>query len=278
MIQSFARFHVLVVAAAVILCANAGYGGTISSVTNLNSVTIPAGAELVINFGTWTYAANNPGYSPDPTVLSFEAYGAPIAGPVLAVPNSSAQYFSGYQFSGYLESADGSVIAPLNDPDASKSGYGAGTLLVTPGRYSGPDGTAPVSVLSASITLSQSVSQTLFGTYVATPWMSSAKIVLKNTGPDFILGLGGNTPIGSLVQESGLHGAGPVDTAGVTLSVVLDRSGTAANAVSLNPILLNSILVNPILVNPVPEPRPALLLAGGLLLMLATAYLKLRQG
>ena len=75
------------------------------------------------------------------------------------------------------------------------------------------------------------MSQTLFGPYVATPWMSSAKIVLKNTGPDFVLGLGGSTPIGSLVQESGLHGAGPVDTAGVTLSVVLDRSGTAANAV-----------------------------------------------
>ena len=92
MIHSFARFHVLVAAAAVILCANAGYAGTISSVTNLNSVVISAGAELVISFGTWTYAANNR-VIPHPTVLSFEAYGAPIAGPVLAVPDSSAQYF-----------------------------------------------------------------------------------------------------------------------------------------------------------------------------------------
>ena len=227
---------------------------SLTNVTAWNSVTLNSGYELIVNFGTWTYSSNNPGYPAVPTSLQFEAYGPRVAGGLSSVPNSSAQYFSGFRVTAYLESADGSVVVPLNDPNATRVGLPGGTLLLTPGTYSGSNGSVAVSMLSATVTLSESTAESLFGPNAAQPWSSDARIVLVNEGNPLSLGLGGSSPIESAVEESGLRGSGPVETGGMTTSVQLDVSGLSITQFAAQPA---SEAV-------APEPGGVYLLCGGM--------------
>jgi hypothetical protein len=239
-----------------------------TNVTDWSSLTLNPESELIANFGTWTYSSNNKGYTAVPTTLQFEAYGAPITGSLLNVPGSSVQYYSGYQLTGYLESADGSVVVALNDPNAARSGMAAGTLLVTPGSVTGAGGTQAVSVLTASVTLSESTAESLFGPDAAQPWVSDARIVLVNQGNPLSLGLGGSSTIKSAVSEPGLQGLGPVQVGGVTTSVEL-----------IEPVQFARFETNALgtpSTNLVPEPSGIYLLAGGLGMMGIAGWLKAR--
>jgi len=192
--------------------------------TGQSAVTLNPGSELIISFGTWTYAANNPGYSPDPAFLQFEALGPQITTPLVAIPGTSAQYYSGYSMTAYLESPDASVMAPLIDPDAQLLGLPDGTLLFTPGTFTAAGGVQQVAMLSAHVNLGQILAQSLFGAEAVLPWTADARIVIVNTGQAVTFGLGGPYSIQSGFIEPGLSGAGPAVTSGVTLSVVMDTA------------------------------------------------------
>lgn len=201
------------------LCLPGGiWAGTISITSDSVAILNP-GAGMIISFGTWTYSSANPGYSVDPTSLTFQALGPQMATPLSAIPGTSAQYYSGYSLTGYVTSLDGSVVTPLIDQNARRLGLADGTLLLTPGTVVDAAGSQQVAMLSAGVALSQTLAQSLFGAAANQLWMADAQIVLENFGPAITFGIGSGYSLKSAFLESGLGGAGPATTSGVTIAV-----------------------------------------------------------
>lgn len=205
------------------LCVPGTGMATSINVSSQSSALLNPGAEMIIDFGLWTYHANNPGYSPDPTSLRFEALAPLIASPLSGIPGTSGQYFSGYSVTGYLESLDGSVETPLIDANAQRLGLPDGTLLLVPGSLVSAGTIQDVAMLSASVTLSQILANSLFGDSAAASWAAGARIVLVNTGAPVTFGLGDGYSMRSAFLEPGLSGAGPATTSGVTLAVQMSE-------------------------------------------------------
>ncbi|HWD97835.1 MAG TPA: PEP-CTERM sorting domain-containing protein [Bryobacteraceae bacterium] len=222
----------------------------IQDVSSNTSVTVGKGSTVNVSFGTWTYASNNAGYSPDPLNLQIQAYAqAPISN-ASYVSGTNSQYYAGYLFSGYLESTDGSVIARLDDPNADRLGLAPGSIVLTSGNVSGQQ----VAVLSANLALTQSAATALFGSGATSAWTADAVLVLTNEGDSVTFSMQGASSVRSAFAEPGLSGAGPVQTGGVTLQVLLDEPAIVSQQVAVGQAAPSSI------VSSVPEPGSAALL------------------
>jgi hypothetical protein len=162
---------------------------------------VPAGEEIDIQFGVWNYARNNPGSSPYPTEIGLQVLG---------------QAGTGSLFEGWLESLDGTVSVPFDDPNADLLGLPAGSLLVSPGTFAAGGG-APfdVAVIDGYVYLPEAESALLFGSNIGS-YNSAARIVLLNMGEGFRLGIGPGYTVRYAVSEPGIGGDGPVETAGIT--------------------------------------------------------------
>jgi hypothetical protein len=162
---------------------------------------VAPGEEIDIQFGVWNYGRNNPGSSPYPTQIGLQVLG---------------QAGTGSLFEGWLESSDGTVSVPFDDPNADLLGLPAGSLLVSPGTFAAGGG-APfdVAVVDGFVYLSEAQSQALFGSNIGS-YNDAAQIVLLNMGDGFSLGIGPGYTVRNSVSEPGIGGDGPVQTAGIT--------------------------------------------------------------
>ena len=202
------------------------------NVSSQSSALLSPGAEMIVDFGMWTYQANNPGYSPDPTSLRFDALGPQMAAPLSGIPGTSGQYYSRYPVTGYLESLDGSVVTPLIDANAQRLGLPDGSLLFVPGSFMSAGGVQQIAVLSASVTLSRILAESLFGDGASASWTAGAKIVLINNGPAVMFGLGNGYSMRSAFLEPELSGDGPATTSGVTLAVAMSVASAGETTVT----------------------------------------------
>lgn len=183
---------------------------------------VQPGARVEIQFGVWSYGWNNPGYSPYPTQLGLEIIGQLPSSPAALVPDSTAAYFPGFLFTGWLESLDGTVAVPLYDPNADRLGLPIGTLLLAPGTFAAGGSPLDVAVLAAFVAMPQSTSESLFGPNIGSR-TNAARIRLDNIGDGFTLGIGPGYTVRNSVSEPGVAGLGPVQTAGATGQVVVSN-------------------------------------------------------
>lgn len=234
----------------------------ITDVSTSTSVTVANGSGIEVSFGTWTYAANNPGYASTPLSIQFDAYAAAPSSALLNVPGTNMQYYSGYVFTGYVESANGGVIATLDDPAADRLGLPAGSIVLSPAMYTNNSGSQEFAALCANLTLTQSAAAALFGSAATSAWTADAVLVLTNKGAPVTFEAGGNTTVRSAFVEPSLSGAGPAQTAGVTLDVQLDQPGFSARS---------------LVVSSVPEPASAALMIGGALSIAAIFWYRSRK-
>lgn len=185
-------------------------------VSNQTFAWVHPGAGVEIHFGVWSYGWNNPGYSPYPTQLGLEIIGQLPSSLAAPIPDSTAAYFPGLLFTGWLESLDGTVSVPLYDPNADRLGLPVGTLLVSPGTFSaGGDSPLDVAVLAAFVSMSQETSEALFGANIGSR-TNAALIRLDNIGQGFTVGIGPGYTARNSVSEPGIAGLGPAQTAGTT--------------------------------------------------------------
>jgi hypothetical protein len=179
-------------------------------VTGESSAWVHPGAAVEIEFGIWNYGLNNPGYSPYPTQVGVQVIGFRPDSPLATIPGTTQQYFEGFQFQGWLESLDGTVIVPFSDP-----------LLVTPGTFvTGGGAPLDVAVISAFLTLPESTSEALFGTNVGN-YNNAARIRLWNAGTGFTIGIGSGYTVQRAVLVPGVAGLGPAQTSGITGQVTI---------------------------------------------------------
>ncbi len=206
--------------------------GTIDA-SDLTYTPLHHGAKVIVDFAVWNYGISNRGYLPYPTGIQLNLVTAEPGAAPTAAPESSGEYYEDYVFSAYLESLDGSISVPLADPIAALLGLGTGRLLLTPGTFaSGSSDPIGIGVLYGSVNLSQDAAAALFGPDLA------ARFVLRNLGPDLVLGIGPGYTIRNSVSEPGLIGAGPASVGGLTsrVTVANPEPGTwllAACAVTL---------------------------------------------
>ena len=172
---------------------------------------------IVIEAGVWNYGLHNPGVSPYPTGLGFSLIATRTVVPRAALFASSADYYPGYVFQGYLRSLDGSVTALFNDPVADMLGLSPGQLVLAPGLYSGaarPE--QQVGVIYGSANLTLETAEALFGSSFL------AEIVIRNLGPDVLVGLGDGYTIRSSVAVPDVNGFGDSRVGGIPLRATIE--------------------------------------------------------
>jgi hypothetical protein len=186
-------------------------------ITNESFALFGHGDSLTIEAGVWNYGMHNPGISPYPTGIGFSLVATNPGVPAAALPESTAQYYPGYLFDGSIRSLDGSVTAPLEDPVAELLGLGPGKLVLVPGDfYAGGASDQPVGVISGSANLTLENAQALFGSSFM------AEIVLRNLGPDVLLGLGDGYTIRNSVTVPGVTGMGDASVGGIPGSAFIE--------------------------------------------------------
>lgn len=189
--------------------------GTID-VTEHESVNVRPGARLFIDFGVWSYGANNPGESGYPTALQLMVIAEQPGVAPSTVPGSSAQYYEGWLFHAMLESLDGSVSVPFYDPNAALLGLPEGAVLATRGTWSAGGGPPrDVAVLNAFLSMPLAVSEALFGTNLGN-YDDAARIRLQNLGAALEVTLGPGYTVRNAISEPGVSGVGNAQTAGLT--------------------------------------------------------------
>jgi hypothetical protein len=187
-------------------------------VTDQSLAPVHQGAGVSIDFGVWNYGLDNPGSSPYPESFGFSVIIQDPEAATANAPGSTAAYYPGYLFQGWVESLDGSVSVPLYDPLAAQLGSNPGALLVEPGAFD--SGGAPqlsIGVLFAMVNLSPEMAQALFGSSFM------ARIVLRDLGPAIVLGIGPGYTVGDAVSEPDVTGTGPYTVAGITGTVMVDN-------------------------------------------------------
>jgi hypothetical protein len=190
-------------------------------VTGDSSAWVHTGANIEIQFGIWNYGLNNPGYSPYPTQIGVQVTGFQPPSPAATIPGTTLQYFEGFLFQGWLESLDGSTAVPFYDANAALLGLPEGSILVTPGTFAA-GGSTPldIAVMSAFATLSEGVSEALFGANAGS-YSSGALIRLRNLGEGFTIGIGPGYTVQTAVRVPGITGSGPAQTSGITGEVAI---------------------------------------------------------
>ncbi|MGD0015283.1 MAG: hypothetical protein ABSD56_12815 [Bryobacteraceae bacterium] len=192
------------------------------NVTGKPSATLAPGHELQIDFSVWNYGANNPGAPPYPTHLGLLIIGAAPGLAAVTLPDSTSQYYPGFLFEAGLESPDGDAWAPFPDP-----------LLLAPGVFTQGDGVQrDVAVLASSLDLSLALSEAIFGQDL------SGRIVLRNHGGAFNIGLGTGYTIRNSVLEPDVWGLGPSTVAGLTRQVTISNPEPSTALLVLGAALL----------------------------------------
>jgi hypothetical protein len=201
------------------------------NVSDYTFAQVHQGATIFVDFGVRNYAVNNAGYSPYPTGFGLKIITRVPEDETAGIPDSSAGYFAGYAFQGWIESLDGEVSTPLYDPRAAGLGFEEGTLLLTPGIL---NSTGPVGVVSGSASLTSQIAEELFGSRF------TARIVLENLGPDVTLGIGPGYLVRNAVSVPGVTGLGPARVAAVvqTVTVANPEPATWALAAGAAALLL----------------------------------------
>jgi len=166
------------------------------NVTNQNYVTVSTGQTVIVSFSIWNYGviANefDPGSSPYPTELSFEAMGLTPAGATAPVPNASSVYYPGLLFQVELQSLNGLMSLPLTSVDSGPNQLNLppGTFVVEPGAFTGAGWRGSTGELTGWLDFSSlAQSQALFGNNCCTPGAASANLIITNLGPSFTLGI-----------------------------------------------------------------------------------------
>jgi hypothetical protein len=207
--------------ACAVLSVVSACAGTIN-VTAEPSATLPQGAQLEIDFSVWNYAANNPGAPPYPTHLGLLIIGAAPGLAAVTLPDSTSQYYPGFLFEAWLESPDGDAWAPFPDP-----------LLLAPGVFTQGDGVQrDVAVLASSLDLSLALSEAIFGQDF------SGRIVVRNRGGNFDVGLGPGYTVRNAVLEPDVWGLGPRTVAGLTRQVTITNPEPSTALLALGAALL----------------------------------------
>jgi hypothetical protein len=190
----------------------------IVDVTDQLFAPVHSGATITVDFEVSTYGKNNPDVSPYPTGLDVNVLCEDPGSAEAKVPGSTARYYPGYLFQGWVESLDGAVSEPLYDPLAARLGFRPGTLLLTPGVFDA--GGAPelaVGVISGTANLSSAQAEALFGSEF------SARIILKNLGLPVVLGIGSDSVVRNAISEPDVRGFGPRSVAGITRIVTVSN-------------------------------------------------------
>ena len=206
-----------------LLCIEPSHAAAVD-LTAVPFATLGPGQTMTFEFGVWNYGLNNPGYSPYPTSIGFQALGLYPEGAATAqLPGTSQVYLTGYVFEGFLESLDGSVSVPLVDSLAARLGFEPGFLIAVPSTICNNAG-CPQETMSVLGTASFSLetSTALFGPNLNN-YQDAAVIVLRNLGQPFVLGLGDPYTVGQSFIISGVSGAGPVQTAGIRGTVTISN-------------------------------------------------------
>jgi len=175
-----------------------------------NVVNVTNTAEVTLgNNDSLLFYITDPGASPCrptyPSEIEMVIGSLPLGGPVESIPGTSGGYVQGWLFSATLVSADGSVSIPLSDPDATRLGLPAGTLLLTPGSVSGGSYSGPIDLVSADVSLTPHQAAALFGS-------GEAMIELTNIGDGVTFGYPGteisNDFSASLLSDNGAQSEG----------------------------------------------------------------------
>jgi hypothetical protein len=194
-------------------------------VTADSQVTLQDGDSLIVGLGVWNYAsqASAAGLaSPYPTEISFTLGGLPVDLPASAIPGTSASYTPGMLFSASLESLNGAESIPLFDADAALLGLPDGDLVLGTGSRSGGSYSGPISVLSATVTLSSAQAAALFSAASLEPWSEAFVIRLTNLGDGITFGYSGS-PISSAVSASLSSADGALSVGAVPLQLELQK-------------------------------------------------------
>jgi hypothetical protein len=197
---------------------------SVVDVTTEELARVHCGALIDAYFGVWNYGQNNPDVSPYPTTVGVQILGQVSSWfpEAVAVPDTTASYFPGLVFEGWLESLDGTITVPLFDPNASRLGLPVGTVVATPGTYQAGGQSVDVAVLAATAYMSEEMSELLFGSNVGN-YDNAARIHLRNVGLAFIAGIGPGYTVQQSVLEPGVSGAGGTQTAGLTGHVLVSN-------------------------------------------------------
>ena len=220
--------------------------GTVD-ITSSEFVTLAPGATVEFGFNIASFAKNSGSYNPYPTSLSFQILGeAGIGQPSANVPGSSQQYDPQFLLDAVLTSADGNASVPLVDSTSTRLGLKSGSMVVTTGAIQGSQ-SGSLNMMNASVQLSPQESALIFGSNIASA-SDMAFVVVHNDGPAIDLGIGAGYDLQAALMVSGVTGAGPVSTGGITEQV---NSVTAA-----------------------PEPRTYANFAGGFAILAAFSLLR----
>jgi hypothetical protein len=182
-------------------------------VTGASQVAVPYDSSLLFDVMS-DYAAHAPLDSPYPGQVSMVLGGLPVGQPLAPIPGTSSVYNQGILFSGTLESLDGSIVIPLFDSNAARLGLPAGEMVLGPGYRSGGSYSGPISLLSASATLSPSEAAALFCS-------GEAVLRLRNLGADITFGYS-ETPITGAFSASLIGSDGSLSVGAVPVRAVLD--------------------------------------------------------
>jgi hypothetical protein len=138
------------------------------------------------------------------------------------LPGSTSEYFGSLLFQGWLESLDGSVSVPLLDPQAAALLGQPSALLVRPGLVAtGSADPWDAAVITASLSIPPEVSEALFAGNVSSG--VGARIRLLNIGGWFTVGGEPGHTVRDAVSVTGITGEGPVQTGGITGTVLLEN-------------------------------------------------------
>lgn len=171
--------------------------------TNTSQVTLQTGDSLIFTLSSSVFSSG--GNLQYPGEMEMVLGSMPLGGPVESLPGTSSVYIPGILFTGVVQSANGAVSIPLDDPAAARLGLPTGDMLLTPGAVSDGSYSGPIDLLSADITLTTPEAAALFSS-------GDIEIELQNSGAPITFGYSGS-PLStdfeaSLITEDGSESEG----------------------------------------------------------------------
>jgi hypothetical protein len=182
-------------------------------VTSALNLDIAADSKIGVLFNVSSFVRSSGGSYP--TALSLQIIASEPGGSVSFIPGTSQVYFSDVLLSADLVSRDGKTVVPLTGLWTQNLGLNPGSLIMTPGSYSGT--AASVGIINARASLTPEQSRALFGPYVASP-ESIALLRIVNSGAALAIG-GSNLDVAAAITINGVSGQGAVSTGAITRKV-----------------------------------------------------------
>ncbi len=156
-------------------------------VSGLSQVTLRTGQRLEIEFSVATA----------PAQIGFQALGVVLPDiPPEPLPGGTAEYYPALLFAAFLESLDGTMSMPLFDPAAYRLGLPQPYAVLTPGTVNISGSEQAAAVVSAT---AWAPPRDLFGPEL------TARIWVRNLGPDVILGAGDGYSMRGSVTITGVQ-------------------------------------------------------------------------